>query len=60
VLGALDRHVDGNDHFELFTFPHSPIALTRTNNRSDAPPTPRTRAASGCRTSCSTTTCSGS
>jgi FAD-linked oxidoreductase len=41
VLGELDRHVDGNDHFELFTFPHSPIALTRTNNRSDAPPTPR-------------------
>ena len=41
VLGGLDRHVDGNDHFELFTFPHSPIALTRTNNRSDAPPTPR-------------------
>jgi L-gulonolactone oxidase len=41
VLGGLDRHVDGNDHFELFTFPHSPIALTRTNNRSDATPTPR-------------------
>ena len=46
VLGELDRHVDGNDHFELFTFPHSPVALTRTNNRSDArahpaPPAPR-------------------
>jgi L-gulonolactone oxidase len=41
VLGELDRHVDGNDHFELFTFPHSPVALTRTNNRSAAPPTPR-------------------
>src|SRR4051812_26885902 len=41
VLGELDRHVDGNDHFELFTSPHSPIALTRTNNRSDAPPSPR-------------------
>ncbi len=41
VLGELDRHVDGNDHFELFTFPHSPIALTRTNNRSDAAPSPR-------------------
>jgi len=41
VLSELDRHVDGNDHFELFTFPHSPIALTRTNNRSDAPPSPR-------------------
>jgi L-gulonolactone oxidase len=41
VLGSLDEHVDGNDHFELFTFPHSPVALTRTNNRTDAPPTPR-------------------
>jgi FAD-linked oxidoreductase len=41
VLGELDRHVDGNDHFELFTFPHSPIALTRTNNRSDSAPSPR-------------------
>ena len=43
VLGALDEHVDGNDHFELFTFPHSPLALTRTNNRTDAPPTLRRR-----------------
>ena len=41
VLDSLDEHIDGNDHFELFTFPHSPLALTRTNNRSDAPPTPR-------------------
>ena len=41
VLGELDRHVDGDDHFELFTFPHSPIALTRTNNRSDSAPSPR-------------------
>jgi len=36
VLSDLDAHVDGNDHFELFTFPHSPLALTRTNNRTDA------------------------
>ena len=41
VLADLDAHVDANDHFELFTFPHSPLALTRTNNRSDAPRTPR-------------------
>jgi L-gulonolactone oxidase len=41
VLDSLDEHVDGNDHFELFTFPHSPLALTRTNNRTEAPPTPR-------------------
>jgi FAD-linked oxidoreductase len=41
VLSGLDAHVDSNDHFELFTFPHSPLALTRTNNRSDAPATAR-------------------
>jgi L-gulonolactone oxidase len=43
VLADLDAHVDGNDHFELFTFPHSPLALTRTNNRSDARPSLRRR-----------------
>jgi L-gulonolactone oxidase len=41
VLSDLDAHVEANDHFELFTFPHSPLALTRTNNRTDARPTPR-------------------
>jgi FAD-linked oxidoreductase len=41
VLQSLDEHVDGNDHFELFTFPHSPLALTRINNRTDAPASPR-------------------
>src|SRR4051812_48265759 len=41
VLDELGAHVDGNDHFELFTFPHSPLALTRTNNRTDAPASPR-------------------
>jgi FAD-linked oxidoreductase len=41
VLADLDAHVDANDHFELFTFPHSPLALTRTNNRSGSPATPR-------------------
>ena len=43
VLSDFDRLVESNDHFELFTFPHSPLALTRTNNRSDAPATPRRR-----------------
>ena len=41
VLSDLDARVESNDHFELFTFPHSPLALTRTNNRTDAPATPR-------------------
>jgi len=34
-----------NDHFEFFVFPHADTALTRTNNRTDAPPRPRSRAA---------------
>jgi len=41
VLDELGAHVEGNDHFELFTFPHSPLALTRTNNRTEAPASPR-------------------
>ena len=61
VLADLDAHVDANDHFELFTFPHSPLALTRTNNRSEAPRRRRdARAWSGCRTSCSDNHASGS
>jgi FAD-linked oxidoreductase len=32
-----------NHHFELFVFPHADVALTRTNNRTDAPPRPRSR-----------------
>ncbi len=34
----------GNDHFEFFVFPHCATALTRTNNRTDAPARPRGRA----------------
>jgi L-gulonolactone oxidase len=37
VLAALDERADRADHFELWTFPHSPLALTRTNTRTDAP-----------------------
>jgi L-gulono-1,4-lactone dehydrogenase len=44
TLEALDELVDGNEHFEFFTFPHSPLALTRTNNREDALPAPPGRA----------------
>src|SRR5205814_2302894 len=36
--------VEGNEHFEFFTFPHSPLALTRTNNRVDGLPAPPGRA----------------
>lgn len=44
VLEQLDARVDGNDHFELWTFPHSPDAITRTNNRTEAPARPPSRA----------------
>ena len=37
VLGSLDERVDAHDHFEFWTFPHSPLALTRTNDRTDDP-----------------------
>ena len=38
VLDSLDERVDGNPHFELWTFPHSPYALTRTNAPTGGPP----------------------
>ena len=44
VLDSLDALADSNDHFEFFTFPYSPLALTRTNNRVVDDPKPRSRA----------------
>ena len=44
VLAGLDDQVDGSDHFELWTFPHSDIAITRTNNRTHLPAKPPHRA----------------
>ena len=44
VLEGIDQLVETNDHFEFFTFPHSPLALTRTNNRVEEDPKPRPRA----------------
>jgi FAD-linked oxidoreductase len=38
VLASLDARADGHDHFEFWTFPHSQVALTRTNDRTEAPP----------------------
>jgi L-gulonolactone oxidase len=43
VLGSLDELVDGNDHFEFFWFPHTDWALTKRNNRTDGPLSPRSR-----------------
>jgi L-gulonolactone oxidase len=37
VLASLDARADAHDHFEFWTFPHSPLALTRTNDRTDEP-----------------------
>jgi L-gulonolactone oxidase len=43
TLAGFDEHVAQNDHFEFFVFPHARHALTRTNNRTDAQPRPRSR-----------------
>jgi L-gulono-1,4-lactone dehydrogenase len=44
VFEKLDDTVDSNDHFEFYTWPHSRIAMTRTNNRVDTEPRPRSSA----------------
>jgi L-gulono-1,4-lactone dehydrogenase len=44
VLADLDRHVEGNDHFEFNWFPHTDWVQAKQNNRVDDPPVPRTRA----------------
>jgi FAD-linked oxidoreductase len=38
VLATLEQRADAHDHFEFWTFPHSDIALTRTNDRTGDPP----------------------
>jgi L-gulonolactone oxidase len=44
VLGRVDELADGAEHFEFYVFPHSPLALTRTNRRVDQAPEPPSRA----------------
>jgi L-gulonolactone oxidase len=44
TLERFDELVLANDHFEFFVFPHADVALTRTNNRTERPPRPRSRA----------------
>lgn len=41
LLADLDTHVAGNEHFEFYMFGHSPIAMTKRNNRVDLPEQPR-------------------
>ena len=43
VLEALDDHVGGADHFELYWVPHTGWALTKTNNRTTRERAPRSR-----------------
>jgi L-gulonolactone oxidase len=40
VLDDLDERAAANDHFELYVFPYTSLALTRTNNRVGRPPAP--------------------
>jgi FAD-linked oxidoreductase len=44
TLEGIDELVDAHDHFELFTFPYSPLALTRRSDPTGRPPAPRGRA----------------
>ncbi len=43
TLERFQELADANDHFEFFVFPHTDIALTRTNNRTGEAPRPRGR-----------------
>jgi len=45
VLDAFDERADAHDHFELFSFPYSDLALVLERNRTEEAPRPRGRAA---------------
>jgi L-gulonolactone oxidase len=45
VLDSFDQRAAANDHFELFSFPYSDLALVLERNRTEEPPRPRGRAA---------------
>jgi L-gulono-1,4-lactone dehydrogenase len=45
TFARFEELVAANDHFEFYAFPHADTALTRTNNRTEAPARPRGRAA---------------
>ena len=44
VLDGLDERAAASDHFELYVFPYTSLALTRTNNRVESEPAPPSRA----------------
>ena len=43
VLDELDARADAARHFEFFVFPHTDVALTRTNEIVEGPPRPPSR-----------------
>lgn len=45
VLDSFDERAAANEHFELFTFPYSDLALVLERNRMEEPPRPRGRGA---------------
>jgi L-gulonolactone oxidase len=45
VLDSFGERAEAHEHFELFTFPYSDLALVLERNRSEEPPRPRGRAA---------------
>ena len=45
VLDGFQQRAEEHDHFELFTFPYSDLALVLERNRLDGPPRPRGRMA---------------
>jgi FAD-linked oxidoreductase len=45
VLDSFQERADGHDHFELFTFPYSDLALVLERNRIEEPGRPRSRGA---------------
>jgi L-gulonolactone oxidase len=45
VLDTFQERAEANEHFELFTFPYSDLALVLERNRIESPPRPRGAAA---------------
>jgi FAD-linked oxidoreductase len=43
VLDSFDERAEEHDHFELFSFPYSDLALVLERNRTEEPPRPRGR-----------------
>ncbi|HTW11886.1 MAG TPA: FAD-binding protein, partial [Solirubrobacteraceae bacterium] len=44
TLERLEEHYNAHDHFELYWFPYTDTALLRSNDRTEEPVTPRSRA----------------